>query len=58
MRPFGQGVYVNFISDEPHAHVKAAYGKRKYARLTELKSKYDPTNIFRFNHNIAPSNAP
>ena len=55
MRPFGQGVYVNFLSDEPQAHVRVAYGERKYARLTALKRTYDPDNFFRLNQNIAPA---
>lgn len=55
IRPFARGVYVNFLSDEPAAHLKLAYGERKYDRLAELKSKYDPSNVFRFNQNIAPS---
>jgi hypothetical protein len=25
-------------------------------KLVALKDKYDPANVFRFNHNIAPSN--
>lgn len=54
MRPYGHGVYVNFLSDEPSSQVEVAYGEAKYARLTSLKSKYDETNFFRFNHNIAP----
>jgi FAD/FMN-containing dehydrogenase len=54
MRPFAHGVYVNFLSDEPVSHVRAAYGDAKYARLAALKSKYDPSNVFRFNQNIAP----
>jgi len=29
MRPFAQGVYVNFMSDEPAPDVQAAYGDRK-----------------------------
>jgi FAD/FMN-containing dehydrogenase len=54
MRPFGCGVYVNFLSDEQPTYVKVAYGDQKYARLAALKSKYDPDNFFRFNQNIAP----
>jgi FAD binding domain/Berberine and berberine like len=57
LRPFSQGVYVNFLSDEAQSHVKVAYGDRKYTRLAELKSKYDPTNFFRFNQNITPSSS-
>ncbi|MFZ1015243.1 MAG: BBE domain-containing protein, partial [Terracidiphilus sp.] len=32
---------------------KASYGAN-YARLANLKKKYDPDNFFRFNQNIAP----
>jgi FAD/FMN-containing dehydrogenase len=56
MRPYAQGVYVNFLSDEPSSQLQFSYGEAKYARLTSLKSKYDETNFFRFNHNIAPGN--
>jgi FAD/FMN-containing dehydrogenase len=55
LRPFAQGVYVNFLSDEPGAHVRVAYGGRTYARLAALKSKVDPLNVFRFNQNIVPA---
>jgi hypothetical protein len=54
MRPYGRGVYVNFMSDEPSSHTSLAYGETKHARLASLKSKYDPTNFFSFNQNILP----
>ena len=56
LRPFAQGIYVNFMSDEPAAHLRFAYGDRKYARLVAVKSKYDPLNVFRLNQNIPPAN--
>ena len=48
------GTYVNFLSAEGDERVRAAYGDN-YARLVALKGKYDPTNLFRLNQNIAPS---
>lgn len=55
MRPFSTGsVYVNLLSqDEGEERVRAAYGSN-YDRLVALKSKYDPTNLFRVNQNIRP----
>ncbi len=56
MRPFAaQGAYVNYLGgDEGVAGLKAAYGA-KLARLAALKAKFDPTNLFRMNQNIAPA---
>ena len=55
MQPFSSGgVYVNYLGNEGAERVKAAYGTG-YARLVALKNKYDPTNLFRFNQNIAPA---
>lgn len=56
MRPFAaEGAYVNYLGgDEGRDGLKAAYGA-KLARLAALKSKFDPTNLFRMNQNIAPS---
>jgi FAD/FMN-containing dehydrogenase len=33
---------------------KAAYPPTTFERLRDLKSRYDPANVFRFNHNIPP----
>lgn len=58
MRPFlANGSYQNYVSDEGEAVVRAAYGQN-YDRLLALKSKYDPTNLFRMNHNIKPAPEP
>jgi len=61
MQPYSTGgVYVNYLgreADEGPERIKAAYGPEKYARLVALKNKYDPTNLFRLNQNIKPSQA-
>jgi hypothetical protein len=51
---FMQRRYVNYLGDdEPGDAVRHAYGPN-YARLVQVKRKYDPTNLFRLNHNIEP----
>lgn len=62
MMPFSLGGgYVNFLTADElaagDARVRAAYGEGKYARLTALKAKWDPTNLFRHNQNIRPAQA-
>ncbi|NIA01558.1 MAG: FAD-binding protein [Bacteroidia bacterium] len=47
------GVYVNFMPDDEADRVGEAYGGN-YERLVDLKTEYDPTNMFRVNHNIQP----
>lgn len=52
--PFAAGsVYVNFMTAEESPRVMNAYGPN-YARLAELKTKFDPGNLFRTNQNIVP----
>ncbi len=53
IHPYSTGVYVNFLQDENRARVASAYGEA-FARLVELKRRYDPDNVFRHNHNIPP----
>jgi UDP-N-acetylenolpyruvoylglucosamine reductase len=48
-----EGGYVNFIDGDDQNRVRANY-RANYDRLTELKRRHDPGNLFRFNHNIAP----
>ncbi len=54
MRPHSSGVYVNFMPDDDAGRLAEAYGPN-LARLAEVKAVYDPGNIFRRNHNIAPA---
>jgi hypothetical protein len=57
LRPFlVAGSYGNYVTDEGDAIERAAYGPN-YDRLVALKRKYDPTNLFRMNHNIKPNQA-
>jgi FAD/FMN-containing dehydrogenase len=48
------GVYVNNLGIESDDRVRAAYGAN-YPRLAELKTSYDPSNVFRLNQNIKPA---
>jgi len=43
---------VNFMTDDEGERVAAAYGAN-YARLLEIKQRYDPENIFHLNQNIS-----
>jgi len=47
------GAYVNFMTAEEGGRVASAYGAN-FARLVELKKKYDPGNILHMNQNIKP----
>jgi FAD/FMN-containing dehydrogenase len=50
------GGYLNYgAPDEPIERVRAAYGDATFERLRRAKRRYDPDNLFRFNHNIPPA---
>jgi hypothetical protein len=54
LRPYSSNGYLlNFIGDEEPDAIRAAFGSN-HARLVELKTKYDPTNFFSLNQNVAP----
>jgi FAD/FMN-containing dehydrogenase len=55
LHPFSSGGgYVNMMMDEGEDNVKAAY-RDNFARLAQVKRKYDPGNLFRVNQNIKPA---
>ncbi|MBZ0292890.1 MAG: FAD-binding oxidoreductase [Anaerolineae bacterium] len=54
LRPYVQGgVYLNFTkgSEEDH-RAKDAFSTANYARLLNLKARYDPENLFRFSYRL------
>jgi hypothetical protein len=55
IHPFNlEGAYVNFMdADEGDKRIELSYGDN-YRRLSAIKAKYDPDNLFRVNQNIKP----
>ena len=47
------GTYMNFISEE--TGLEAFAYRENYNRLVEIKTEYDPENVFRLNQNVTPS---
>ena len=48
-------MYVNFTGEAGADKVRASYPPQTYAKLVEVKKRYDPTNLFRLNQNIQPT---
>ena len=58
MKAFSRGgAYLNFPGqgEEGEALLRASYGSANYDRLVELKTQYDPSNLFHLNQNIVPA---
>jgi hypothetical protein len=55
IEPFSDGFYINnMMGDEGDKRIRANFGDN-YARLVQLKNKYDPTNLLRLNANVKPT---
>ena len=55
IRQSDHGVYVNFLGDEGEDKIRAAYPGGTWDKLVAVKKRYDPTNLFRLNQNVLPS---
>jgi FAD/FMN-containing dehydrogenase len=51
------GAYVNFLMNEGQDRIKASY-RGNFARLAQVKERYDPGNTFHINQNIQPASEP
>ena len=54
MEPFTQGFYANDADADVTMAASTNY-RENFPRLVEVKNKYDPTNLFRLNSNVAPT---
>jgi FAD/FMN-containing dehydrogenase len=53
-KPYSTGTaYINFMPEDEGDRVAAAYAGN-YQRLSEIKRRYDPHNLFRMNQNVKP----
>ena len=50
-----EGAYVNMMMEEGEDRLRASY-RDNYDRLTAIKARYDPDNLFHINQNIRPAN--
>lgn len=55
LEPYASGAYVNVLTDEGAGGVRRAYRGETLTRLTALKDRYDPENVFHLNQNVPPS---
>jgi hypothetical protein len=55
LRQGDSGAYVNFLGDEGEERIRAAYPGATWDRLSAVKRRYDPANLFRLNQNVPPT---
>lgn len=48
------GAYVGFVHEETDARLRATYPDATLERLRDVKTRWDPSNVFNMNLNIAP----
>ena len=55
LEPFTVGNYLNFpgLLEEGEKQLRASFGAN-YERLVDVKTHWDPDNVFRLNHNVPP----
>jgi hypothetical protein len=51
----GIGAYINTLIELDEDRIQASYGSVKYAKLAQIKRRYDPENLFHMNANIKPA---
>jgi FAD/FMN-containing dehydrogenase len=49
------GGYLNYASEPAGETLETEFGSERFERLRAVKRRFDPGNVFRFNHNIAPA---
>ena len=49
------GAYVNFLADDGPQRIRDAYPGRTWDRLSAIKRRYDPDNLFHRNQNVPPA---
>ena len=55
LQPNDDAAYVGFLGDDGPSRIRAAYPGSTWERLVRIKATYDPTNLFRLNHNVTPT---
>ena len=48
------GGYLNYANEASADGLETEFGAERFGRLRAVKRQYDPSNVFRFNHNISP----